>query len=140
MLKHIPSPTYINTSSVTNLLLVAEWLLLRLPKLPDTLPVMLTEDILLDDGVPCIEVDLKWQNNSVWLVFLGLMIFLNNSISLEILFLLLVWKSCFSENICKITFMDSYLLLLYTVDSRYLKIEGTLLNTSRYPYFDISDL
>ena len=27
-----------------------------------------------------------------------------------------------------------------TVDSRYLEIEGTLLNTSRYPYFDISDL
>ena len=29
---------------------------------------------------------------------------------------------------------------LYTVDSRYLEIEGTHLNTSRYPYFDISDL
>ena len=29
---------------------------------------------------------------------------------------------------------------LYTVDSRYLEIEGTLKNTSRYPYFDISDL
>ena len=29
---------------------------------------------------------------------------------------------------------------LNTVDSRYLKIEGTLKNTSRYPYFDISDL
>ena len=28
----------------------------------------------------------------------------------------------------------------YTVDSHYLKIEGTLLNTSSYPYFDISDL
>ena len=27
-----------------------------------------------------------------------------------------------------------------TVDSRYLEIEGTLKNTSRYPYFDISDL
>ena len=27
-----------------------------------------------------------------------------------------------------------------TVDSRYLEIEGTLENTSRYPYFDISDL
>ena len=75
---------------------------------------MLTDDILLDDGVPCIEVDLKWQNNSVWSVFLGLMMFLNSSISLEILLLLLVWNSCFSENICKITFMDSYLLLLYT--------------------------
>ena len=28
----------------------------------------------------------------------------------------------------------------YTVDSRYLEIEGTLKDTSRYPYFDISDL
>ena len=27
-----------------------------------------------------------------------------------------------------------------TVDSRYLEIEGTLRNSSRYPYFDISDL
>ena len=27
-----------------------------------------------------------------------------------------------------------------TVDSRYLEIEGTIKNTSRYPYFDISDL
>ena len=27
-----------------------------------------------------------------------------------------------------------------TVDSRYLEIQGTLWNTSRYPYFDISDL
>ena len=28
----------------------------------------------------------------------------------------------------------------YTVDSRYLEVEGTLSNTSRYPYFDISDV
>ena len=28
----------------------------------------------------------------------------------------------------------------YTVDSRYLEIEGTLKNSSRYPFFDISDL
>ena len=28
----------------------------------------------------------------------------------------------------------------YTVDSRYLEIEGTLKNSSRYQYFDISDL
>ena len=27
-----------------------------------------------------------------------------------------------------------------TVDSRYLEIEGTLRNSSKYPYFDISDL
>ena len=27
-----------------------------------------------------------------------------------------------------------------TVDSRYLEFQGTLWNTSRYPYFDISDL
>ena len=31
-------------------------------------------------------------------------------------------------------------MLLNTVDSRYLEIEGTLKNSSRYPYFDISDL
>ena len=30
--------------------------------------------------------------------------------------------------------------LVYTVDSRYLEIQGTLRNTSRYPYFDIADL
>ena len=28
----------------------------------------------------------------------------------------------------------------YTVDSRYLEVEVTFWNTSRYPYFDISDL
>ena len=28
----------------------------------------------------------------------------------------------------------------YTVDSRYLEFQGTFWNTSRYPYFDISDL
>ena len=27
-----------------------------------------------------------------------------------------------------------------TVDSRYLELQGTLWNTSRYPYLDISDL
>ena len=27
-----------------------------------------------------------------------------------------------------------------SVDSRYLEFQGTLLNTSRYPYLDISDL
>ena len=27
----------------------------------------------------------------------------------------------------------------YTVDSRYLEVQGTLWNTSRYPYLDISD-
>ena len=26
-----------------------------------------------------------------------------------------------------------------TIDSRYLEVKGTLWNTSRYPYFDISD-
>ena len=30
--------------------------------------------------------------------------------------------------------------ITYTVDSRYLKVEGTLWNTSRYPNFDISEL
>ena len=33
-----------------------------------------------------------------------------------------------------------HLCMMYTVDSRYLEVEGTLCNTSRYPYFDISDL
>ena len=28
----------------------------------------------------------------------------------------------------------------YTVDSRYLEVKGTLKNTSKYPYFDISDV
>ena len=32
------------------------------------------------------------------------------------------------------------ILVHHTVDSRYLEIEGTLKNSSRYPYFDISDL
>ena len=27
---------------------------------------------------------------------------------------------------------------IYTVDSRYLELEGTLRNTSSYPYFDVS--
>ena len=29
---------------------------------------------------------------------------------------------------------------IYTVDSRYLEVEGTFWNTSRYPYFDISEV
>ena len=29
---------------------------------------------------------------------------------------------------------------IFMVDSRYLKLQGTLKNTSRYPYFDLSDL
>ena len=32
------------------------------------------------------------------------------------------------------------ILATYTVNSRYLEVEGTLCNTSRYAYFDISDL
>ena len=32
-----------------------------------------------------------------------------------------------------------YLIRSNTVDSRYLEIGGTIKNTSRYPYFDISD-
>ena len=31
------------------------------------------------------------------------------------------------------------ILFFGTVDSRYLEIEGTIINTSRYPYFDISE-
>ena len=43
-------------------------------------------------------------------------------------------------------FLVNFLIFLflfffaYTVDSRYLEVEGTLWNTSRYPYFDISDV
>ena len=39
----------------------------------------------------------------------------------------------------KITGLN-HLKFIDTVDSRYLEIEGTLKNSSRYPYFDISDL
>ena len=38
------------------------------------------------------------------------------------------------------TLKKASLIFLHTVDSRYLEIEGTIINTSRYPYFDISDL
>ena len=31
-------------------------------------------------------------------------------------------------------------MLKNTVDSRYLEVEGTRWNTSKYPYFDISDV
>ena len=33
-----------------------------------------------------------------------------------------------------------YSCIANTVDSRYLEFQGTFWNTSRYPYFDISDL
>ena len=36
--------------------------------------------------------------------------------------------------------MFIYFFFLTTVDSRYLEVEGTRWNTSRYPYFDISDV
>ena len=39
-----------------------------------------------------------------------------------------------------IRIMAKGLSVLTTVDSRYLEIEETLKNSSRYPYFDISDL
>ena len=43
------------------------------------------------------------------------------------------WQSCCPWNLTPFRY-------IYTVDSRYLEVEGTLWNTSRYPYFDISDL
>ena len=43
----------------------------------------------------------------------------------------------FISNIPRITHIKR---MGYTVDSRYLEVQGTLLNTSRYPYLDISDL
>ena len=41
---------------------------------------------------------------------------------------------------CEMYTILSIQMFQYTVDSRYLEIEGTLKNSSRYPYFDISDL
>ena len=35
---------------------------------------------------------------------------------------------------------DDNKMIINTVDSRYLEFKRTLKNTSRYPYFDISDL
>ena len=47
--------------------------------------------------------------------------------------------ACVDTDKCRI--MTLYVhLYINTVDSRYLEVEGTLWNTSRYPYFDISDL
>ena len=42
----------------------------------------------------------------------------------------------------KMKFHLKYFCIVHngTVDSRYLEIEGTIINTLRYPYFDISDL
>ena len=37
-------------------------------------------------------------------------------------------------------FVTKMIYFANTVDSRYLEVEGILWNTSRYPYFDISDL
>ena len=36
--------------------------------------------------------------------------------------------------------MDLQNYKMYTVDSRYLEFQEAFWNTSRYPYFDISDL
>ena len=46
-------------------------------------------------------------------------------------------RSCAQESKQKVTKLVSR---VNTVDSRYLEFQGTVLNTSRYPYFDISDL
>ena len=63
-----------------------------------------------------------------------------------------LWKIFLNETSYKGSHHDSHdvgkeldlqyvnLRILNTVDSRYLEIEGTLKNSSRYPYFDISDL
>ena len=47
-----------------------------------------------------------------------------------------------SQPMCKIflTELDQTEYIDNTVDSRYLEFQGTVWNTSRYPYFDISDL
>ena len=54
-------------------------------------------------------------------------------------------KSVLSDVICLLPLgviyrLCSVIVALYTVDSRYLKVQGTLRNTTRYPYLDISDL
>ena len=45
----------------------------------------------------------------------------------------------------KAPFFSQFYIIFYltyssTIDSRYLEFQGTLRNTSRYPYLDISDL
>ena len=61
-------------------------------------------------------------------------------------------ETCIPVEACGCSTDDNYYAVSYgewvyiqekhasTVDSRYLEIEGTLKNSSRYPYFDISDL
>ena len=46
-------------------------------------------------------------------------------------------KSCCTDDIETVEM--SVFIFLNTVDSRYLEVEGTIRNISRYPYFDISD-
>ena len=47
----------------------------------------------------------------------------------------------YSQNLFSRSYLPLPLDYLYiTVDSRYLKFQGTVWNTSRYPYFDISEL
>ena len=48
-------------------------------------------------------------------------------------------ESCFYDVTLLLDFV-SHGNNVITVDSRYLEIEGTIINSSRYPYFDISDL
>ena len=47
------------------------------------------------------------------------------------------WPLMFSHYAAE---LESVLTSMYTVDSRYLEFQGTVWNTARYPYRDISDL
>ena len=48
------------------------------------------------------------------------------------------WGCCWNDPIKKN--LHEFLKNVITVDSRYLEVEGTHWNTSRYAYFDISDV
>ena len=52
------------------------------------------------------------------------------------------WHLCFqqSQDVAFIWSAPNKKVPSNTVDSRYLELQWTLKNTSRYPYFDISDL
>ena len=53
-----------------------------------------------------------------------------------------LWHYFHAPVILPYTFTDDAIQMgeTYTVDSRYLEVQGTLWNTSRYPYLDLPDL
>ena len=50
------------------------------------------------------------------------------------------WNATWHSYNAKFDFFQTYNSFSKTVDSRYLEVEGTRWNTSRYPYFDKSDV